>query len=212
MKKNKVIILASVLLLLATAGIYWYKKSGVSKVLKPVISAEYDLVFGSEEASIQVFVFFDYFCSHCRKFFTQVYPEIEKEYINTRKIQLVLKPVFFSSHAQIIKAYKAAICLNKHGQFQVMHDLLLVEPEVVFSQHFDQLIEEYVQRNSLYAECFYGGSVDQYLDETQKLFIANRFKGTPTFVINNKIYSGYHSFEQFKQVISKEYGNVLADN
>lgn len=204
-------MIAAIAVVLVIAGvIYWHIKPKAPEVVKTVTKEAFDIVFGAEEAPIQVYLFFDYFCSHCRKFFIEAYPDIKQEFIDTRKIQLVLKPVFFSTQARIVNAYKSAICLNKHGQYQPMHDLLLVESEVVFSQSFDELIEEYVQRNSLFAECFYSGSVEQYLDDIRKIFIANRFKGTPTFVINNRMYVGYLSFEQFKHIISAEYGNIPA--
>jgi protein-disulfide isomerase len=211
MNKRQVVLLAATVVVLGlAAALYWHKKPKAPQVVKPVTREAFDIVFGADEAPIQVYLFFDYFCSHCRKFFIEAYPDIKKEYVDTRKIQLVLKPVFFSTHARIVNAYKTAICLNKHGQYEQMHDLLLVESDVIFSQSFDQLIEEYVQRNSLFAECFYSGSVEQYLDDTRKIFIANRFKGTPTFVINNRMYVGYLSFERFKHIISAEYGNIPA--
>ncbi|MGD9994407.1 MAG: DsbA family protein [Salinivirgaceae bacterium] len=206
MNKRWVFIVASALVLLMAALFYWFNKPVAPELIKPVSVDEYDIVFGSEDAPVQVFVFFDYFCSHCRKFFTDEYPKIEQEFISTKQLQLVLKPVFFSNQTPIVKAYKSAVCLNRNGKYHDMHQLLLVEPEAVFSDSFNELIEEYVQRNFMYAECMYAGGADQYLDETRISFIANRFKGTPTFVINNKSYTGYLNFSKFQQIIYNEYG------
>ncbi|PKP10531.1 MAG: hypothetical protein CVU09_06315 [Bacteroidetes bacterium HGW-Bacteroidetes-4] len=208
MGKKRVFIVVFGLVLITAALFYWYNKPKAPALFKPISAGEYDIVFGSANASVQVFVFFDYFCSHCRKFFIDEYPKIEQEFINTNLLQLVLKPVFFSNQTPIVKAYKSAICLNQYGKYHDMHQLLLVEPEAVFSPSFNELIEEYIQRNSMYAECMYAGAVDQYLDETRNLFIANRFKGTPTFVINDKVYKGYLSFSRFQQIIYNEYGNI----
>ncbi len=188
--------------LLIVGLVYWNHKPTATNIITPLNITDFDIVFGSDKAPVRVFMFFDYFCSHCRKFFIDEFPKIEQEFIITNKVQLVLKPVFFSNKLPIVRAYKSAICLNKHGRYNDMHQLLLVEPEAVFSKSFNDLIDDYVQRNSMYAECMYSGTAEQYLDETRKLFIANKFKGTPTFIINNKIYTGYLNYNKFKQKIN----------
>ncbi len=54
-------------------------------------SVDDDAVLGDKNAPITVIEFSDYECPFCKRHFTQVYPDIKKNYIDTGKVKLVFR-------------------------------------------------------------------------------------------------------------------------
>jgi protein-disulfide isomerase len=180
-----------------------FSKSSQNKLIVPIVNNNLDITFGSDSAKVKVYMFADYNCSHCKRFLIEVFPQIQNQFINKGEVQFTLKLLTFSQSENIIAAYKVAVCLNQYGDFMPLNDLLLHETETIYSTSFKELIDEYIDRNSNFAECYLGGDAEVYLNNNIKQFIVNQFKGTPTFVIDNKVYRGYMDFAKFTTIISK---------
>lgn len=207
-KKNLYYTIAfAILLLLIWAVFFLIKKNKTnnnSVVRAPVVQSEWDLTYGNDNAPLAVFMFSDYNCTFCRRFLSDVFPEVQEKLIDEGVIKFIIKLISFSNSQQLKRAYKTAICLNKHGNFDQLNQLLLMEPTAIYTQEFDNLVEDYIHRNSFFAECMLGGAAEEYLMENKKSFIVNQFKGTPTFVVNNKVYRGYMDYEKFERIIKKQ--------
>lgn len=170
---------------------------------------ELDIVFGLDSASLKVFLFSSYNCSFCRKFFKNVYPELKKDFIDKGKVKLILKPVELSRNKSIINSLQIAVCVNEYGNFEKLHQLLLTEPTVVFTPEFKTVIDELTEKDLFVAECMYGGQSEKYISNNLNTFLNLNLAGTPTFIINNKIYKGYKDYDRFKNIIEKELNNTL---
>lgn len=83
-----------------------------------------DPVLGDENAPITLIEFTDYQCPFCSRFFTQTYPQIKSEYIDSGDVKYVVRdyPLSFHPHAQITA--EASECADDQGKFWEMHDLL----------------------------------------------------------------------------------------
>lgn len=153
-----------------------------------------DILLGDSNAGKTVILYFDYNCGFCKKFFNDVYPQFKTHYIKTGKVNLVLRLVCGLTDKMALRANQTAICINNHGHFDKLHRLLLHESKVMYTDAFNQLIEGYLEANESLGECI--------LDENYSYVVQNIYqfqelesKGTPTFVINNKVYAGsmeYH--------------------
>ncbi|MBU8893523.1 MAG: DsbA family protein [Bacteroidales bacterium] len=165
---------------------------------------ELDIVYGDDSADLTIFLFSNYSCSFCRKFFAFVYPKLKEEYIDQGKIKLVVKPVDLTNNENVINSLKIAVCINEYGNFEKLNKLLLFEPTAVYTTEFRNLIDEFIERDIFVAECMLGGESDEYIVENILKFKSLNLTGTPTFIINNKIYKGYREYEIFKKLIEKE--------
>lgn len=163
-----------------------------------------DIVYGSDTAEVTIYLFSNYTCKFCSKFFNEVYPELKKEYIEMGKIKLVVKPVALTGDESVINSLKLAICLNKYGNLEKLNELLLLEPQVIYSDQFNDVVEELTGKDEFVAECMLGGEAEIYLSKNLIEFKRLKCTGTPTFVINNKIYKGYVEYNKFKKVVEKE--------
>lgn len=170
---------------------------------------ELDIVFGQDSASLKVFLFSSYNCSFCRKFFKNVYPELKKDFIDKGKVKLVLKPVELSRNKSIINSLQIAVCVNEYGNFEKLHQLLLAEPTVVYTPEFKIVIDELTEKDLFVAECMYGGKSEKYISNNLSTFLSLNLTGTPTFIINNKVYKGYKDYDRFKKILEKELNNAL---
>lgn len=163
-----------------------------------------DISYGNENSKLTIFLFMDYTCVHCRKFLTNVFPDIKKNYIDKGDVRLNIKLLSLSNNPNILNAYKMAVCLNQHGDFSELNNLLLYETQVVFSKQYAQVCDKLIEKNSSYADCMFSGTSGNYLNENAYCFVKNEFSGTPTFVINRKIYKGFKEYEKFAEIIDKE--------
>jgi protein-disulfide isomerase len=170
-----------------------------------VSEKEEDVLFGSPAAKKTVFMYASYNCTYCRLFFSQTLPELEKRYLNSGEIKLLVKFLDFSENPEVLMALQAASCISRFGIFEKFHPLLLVNPEVVFTEDFDLLIDDIMNENSEIAECILQNNNFEYIRSNLSEFRANNLVGTPTFIINNKAYRGFLSFDEFEQILKTEY-------
>lgn len=212
-KKTYKIFFAALTILLIVLTAYILSKNKISeRCIDSKVSIyenELDIVFGQDSASLKVFLFSSYNCSFCRKFFENVYPELKTDFIDKGKVKLVIKPVELSRNKSIINSLQIAVCVNEYGNFEKLHQLLLAEPTVVYTPEFKNVIDELTEKDLFVAECMYGGKSEKYIANNVSTFLNLKLTGTPTFVINNKIYKGYKDYDRFKKMIEKELNNTL---
>lgn len=206
MNKNRIRIIVVVLLSLITVvAILFFQQKEDYRIKAGINQNELDIIYGSEDANLTIFMYSNYTCSFCRKFFQTVYPQLEKEYIHDGKVKLVVKPIALTNNESAINSLKIAVCLNKYGNLEKLNELLLIEPKVIYTDKFTEVINELTEKDEFVAECMYGGEAEIYLSKNLIDFKRLNCTGTPTFVINDKIYKGFVEYDKFKKVVEKEY-------
>src|SRR3989344_2425587 len=100
-------------------------------------SIDDDPVLGNENAPITVIEFSDYQCPFCRKFWTETFPQVQKEYIDTGKVKLVFRDFPLSSlHPMAEPSAEAAECVREKsgdaGYFK-FHDKIFSEQNIIDS-------------------------------------------------------------------------------
>ena len=77
---------------------------------------------GRPNAKVTMVEFTDYQCPFCRRHFTQVQPEIQKQYIETGKIKYVMRQCpLVKIHPRATKASEAALCAGDQGKYWELH-------------------------------------------------------------------------------------------
>ncbi|MEK9168514.1 MAG: thioredoxin domain-containing protein, partial [Patescibacteria group bacterium] len=82
-----------------------------------------DVVLGNPDATVTVFIFSDYQCPFCGKFFQEAEVLIRKNYVETGKVKMVHKDLAFLG-PESKAAAQAAECAKDQGKYWQYHDAL----------------------------------------------------------------------------------------
>lgn len=83
---------------------------------KPVkVSIAGDPILGDKNAKLTLVEFSDYECPFCKKTFTELLPDLKKNYIDTGKVRLIYKNLPLSFHQNAAKEAEAALCAQDQG-------------------------------------------------------------------------------------------------
>jgi len=164
-----------------------------------------DVILSDDSAPKTVFMYASYNCDFCRYFFSRTYPDLKSNYLDNGKLKLVIKWVDFQDNPQVLYSLQAASCIGRFGVYEKFHQLLLVNPGVVFTNDFVELVDDIMEDNSEIAQCILQNNEYEYLRGNVKEFRNNNLSGTPTFVLNNHAYSGFISYDNFKKLLKKEF-------
>ncbi len=90
-------------------------------------------ILGDKNAKVQIVEFADYQCPYCEQFFTNIEPQIIKNYVDTGKASFAFRNYAFlderasnpnSTNAESTWSAEAADCANEQGRFWDFHDYL----------------------------------------------------------------------------------------
>jgi protein-disulfide isomerase len=165
---------------------------------------------GNANAPVTIVEFSDYQCPFCKNFFSETLSLLEKNYIDTGKVNLVYKDFPLSIHPQAQKSAEAARCVGDQkgdeGYFE-MHDLLFIGQGSLSSDNyktwarsisgidgdeFDSCLDSGKFASDVLSDFSYGQSLG--------------VTGTPAFFVNGKLVSGAQPYSAFEQLIEAELG------
>lgn len=162
---------------------------------------------GSLDAKVTVEEFSDFQCPYCARFALWTFPDINKNYIETKKVRWV-----FRNMARIgeesKQAAQAAQCAGEQGQFWPYHDKLFAsqqgENQGAFSsdklRSFAQgLGLDVMAFNSCLDSGRYSPLVDKDLAEGQQRGV----RGTPTFFVDGQALEGALPYSDFQKALDK---------
>ena len=184
-------------------------------------SVDDDPVLGDKNAPVTIIEFSDYQCPFCRKFWTETFNQIKKDYIDTGKVKFVYRDFPLSSiHPAAESAAEAANCVREKGgdeAYYKMHDKIfqegnkldggdpIVGPVRGTAQFGATELKKWAKDLGYEIDsCLDSG---KYASEVQKDLADGQAaggQGTPYFVINGKPLSGAQPYAAFKQVIDAE--------
>mgnify|MGYP001203674659 CR=1 FL=1 len=162
---------------------------------------EHDIVIGNIEAPIPVFIYTSYGCSFCSEFFMKDFPELNKSFIETGIVKLVVRFMISGNDPKKTLAASLALASNKADRFQSYNEMMLVQYKNLDSVQMIIKTEEILQGNEnlLASSKLYKEQLT--LDYNEAKFIG--VKGTPSFVIDGKLYTGYKNFNELQKIIEK---------
>lgn len=184
------------------------------------VSLDNDPVLGDKNAPVTIIEFSDYQCPFCRKFWTETFSLIKKDYIDTGKVKFVFRDFPLTSiHPAAQVAAEAAECVREKGgdaAYWKMHDKIFEEGNIIDSgsktgavTKTAQFTKEDLKKwakdiNYDIATCLDSG---KFTSEVQKDLAdgsAAGVTGTPAFFINGKLLAGAYPYSEFKKFIDAE--------
>ena len=168
---------------------------------------------GNDNATVVFVEYASLTCPACAAFHTNVFPKLNKEYIETGKIKFIHREIYFDRAG--LWAALTARCTNSVKRYFGMLDLLYSEQPIWSRSDNSDKIVEALLKISAKSGIEKGRAISCLENQEKALDLVNQYKiyvnenaieSTPTFVINGEKYSN-RSYEEIKEIIEKELKN-----
>jgi protein-disulfide isomerase len=138
---------------------------------------------GRDDAPVTIVEFTDYQCPFCRKYHTETFAKLKKDYIDSGKVRFVSRDLPLDFHPNAQRAAEAAWCAGEQNKYWELRDTMIINS----SDLSKDAIGKYAQTNALDLASFQAcADSDKYKAEIEK-GIADAgtvgISGTPSFVI-----------------------------
>jgi protein-disulfide isomerase len=162
---------------------------------------------GASDAPLTIYEISDFQCPYCRDFAVRILPDIEREYIQTGKAQLVFVNLpLVQIHANAAAAHEFAMCAAQQDRFWPIHDLLFrtqaswstsAEPRDFLMTLADSA---QLDSDSLNA-CIETGAV-RWLVEQEAVSVAQRgVRSTPSFIVDGLLIAGAQPMDVWRPLL-----------
>ena len=168
---------------------------------------------GNARAKVTVVEYSDYECPFCGQYVAQAYPQIEREYIATNKINYVFKNFPIEQlHRQSFKAHVAAACAGDQRRYWEMHDRLFADQRNLSLDRFVELASMLKLDVVAFRACVESAKHEAMIREDVGEAQRGGVQGTPVFVLAYtdpkgrtitpvRVIVGAQPFEAFKEAI-----------
>jgi protein-disulfide isomerase len=139
---------------------------------------------GRDDAPVTMVEFTDYQCPFCRRFETDSFAQLKKDYIDTGKVRFVSRDLPLDFHPNAGPAAIAVRCAGEQHKFWEMHDAIMTDTATDLGA---DAILKYGQKVNLDMTAFKACISDKKFDSEIKKDTADAstlgISGTPSFVI-----------------------------
>lgn len=164
-------------------------------------------VKGENDAPVTMVEFTDYQCPYCARFFSDTYPQVLKDYVETGEVRYLVRDFPLPIHPNAPAAAMAARCAGDQGQYWEMHDKLFEKQDEWSSGKTTDLFQGYASELGLnegeFTSCLTDEKYKQEVDADSQLARQVGINGTPGFVINGEVLIGAQPYSAFQQVFEK---------
>jgi protein-disulfide isomerase len=166
-----------------------------------------DIVLGDNAAPVTIFEYSSLSCPHCAHFHGEVLPTLQKEFITTGKVKLVLR--HFPLNPPALKGAVLVECAGQNGQkrenfIKVLFDM---QQKWAFDESFLKNLKQIAGVGGIDSATFDSCMADKSLEDRilvvrQEGEAALKINSTPAFYINNVLYEGPRTADGFRTAIS----------
>jgi protein-disulfide isomerase len=215
---KKYAIIAGIVIVAIVSLVIGYYPQDLAKSSESNVQRKYGTVdttmgspiLGSDTARVTIIEFGDYQCPQCDKWFRTVRPDIEKEYIDTGKVNLYFVDLaFFGPDSK--KAAQSTYCAGDQSKYWEFHNILYSNQKGINDgwANTDNLKSFATQINldrDLFDSCLDSGKYQNRVEKNVLEAKRNGASGTPTFIIigsdgKQQTIEGAQPFSVFKQVL-----------
>ena len=167
-----------------------------------------DATRGSAEAEIVLVEFVDFQSAENRQHSLEVWPELEKEYLELGQVRLIVKHFPAPDQPRGFKSAEAAECAGQQEAFWSMHDLLFQKQEE-WSEADDvsATFEEYAAELDLdvdvFVVCLDEGQTEEKVAQDFTITQENQFPPAPQFFILMGQRAGNVPVDQLQETIEE---------
>ena len=159
---------------------------------------------GDARARVAIVEYSDFDCSHCAKYATAIYPLLDRDYLQTRRIKYFFRDLPAPGVPVSLQKARVARCAGEQGKYWEMHDQLFRKLSASpADQEPNALAKSLGLDLEKYSACL---TSDRYLDAIQRNTVGARrmgITGTPAFLIGTVSEDG-NFFQAAKQLLGGE--------
>jgi len=138
---------------------------------------------GRDDAPVTLVEFADYQCPFCKKFQSDAYAELKKNYIDTGKVRFIGRDLPLEFHPYALKAAEAARCAGDQGKYWELRNAIIADSappdDAVIKKAAESVSLDVAALQACVASEKYKAEVQRDASEAATLQIS----GTPTFVL-----------------------------
>jgi protein-disulfide isomerase len=138
---------------------------------------------GSADAPVTLVEFADFQCPFCKKFHTDAYSELKKNYIDAGKVRFVSRDLPLEFHPFALKAAEAARCAGDQQKYWELREALYSNSAPPTDDIISKAVESLSLDKTAFQSCL---ATDKYKADVQKdatEAATLQISGTPTFVL-----------------------------
>ena len=146
---------------------------------------------GNPNAPVKVVEYADYQCPHCGEYAAQLEPTIDRQYVETGKIQMIYHEFPLPQFPYAMPAAEAARCAGDQGKYWPMHDLLFAkQSEWTGASNITNSLISYagqlgLDRNT-FTQCLSSGKWAAAITAARDAGTQAGVQATPTFAVDGK--------------------------
>ena len=138
---------------------------------------------GRDDAPLTMVEFADYQCPFCKRFHTDTFAELKKNYIDTGKVRFISRDLPLSFHPNALNAAQAAHCAGEQGKFWEMRDALISHAEELAHDSIVKYASGISLNMAAFSSCLDGEKYKALLQKEIADAGSLSISGTPTFVL-----------------------------
>jgi protein-disulfide isomerase len=179
-------------------------------VATPALSAQDPLsarTKGRADAPVTVYEMSDFQCPFCRRFTTETFPALEKEYIATGKVRWIFVNFPIPQlHPNAVAAAEFAMCSARQGKFWEAHDRLYAEQERWAplkdpGQYFVAMAGPLKLDQARLVSCLKDGATRTAIQQDAQGAVRAGAGATPAFYIEGGMMEGAQPTSVFRMVL-----------
>lgn len=159
-------------------------------------------VAGNPKGDVTIVEFFDYQCGYCKHAFAPLMDVIK----NDGKVRLILKEFPILGPESVVSAH-AAIAAGKQGKYFEFHQALFRNKGAVTDDKILQIAKSLKLDIARLQRDMADPEIEKTIARNEDLARALAIKGTPGFIIGNKIYPGALKAEEFAAILKDARAN-----
>jgi protein-disulfide isomerase len=168
-----------------------------------------EMVIGAEDAPVTLIEYASYTCPHCANFHTGVLPQLKEEYIDTGKVKLIYREVYFDRYG--LWASLIARCGGPEKFFGISNLIYKGQADWTRAGGTSEITEALrkigavagLEKETLEACLQDGAKAQTLVSWYQENAKEDEIESTPSFILNGtKI--GNQSYQDFKELIDAE--------
>jgi len=165
---------------------------------------------GSPTAPVTVYEMSDFQCPYCAHFALDIFPTLEKEYVETGKVRWIFVNFPLSMHPNAVSAAQVAMCAARQNKFWPVHDLLFRNQKVwapldAPGEFLLTFADSASLDSAAFKECLTTGATRAEIETEAKRAAGTGAHSTPTFYIEGGLLVGAYPAPVFETVLDSIY-------
>jgi protein-disulfide isomerase len=165
----------------------------ITKNEKQILSSGNGMYSGNVKSENIIVEFFDYNCSYCKK----AHQDILKIKQNKKNVKIIYKnfPIL-SENSKKLAEIALVIAKNSNEMFNKFHNILMSKKGPVSMEYLKNVLDDLGYDQEKIQNSLNSKYVKNQLYSDRELAEKLSLRGTPAFIVNNKLFFGYIGYDE----------------